>query len=161
MTAYAYAGQLLVDRPKESMMPDRPIYTGHEKLHRLGDCAWRSPTCEIRNATDLEVANFYGSETTHKVMLVNGEPVAMTHCSRVNGRLWVMLKVNGQLSTQHASKLFWAARHKLREIGADEPAYTVCQFPSAERFLATLGFVPTDETLDGHRVWMWTSEHSR
>ena len=118
-------------------------------------------TCEIRNATDLEVAAFYGQDTHHKVMLVDGVPVAMGATSRVNGRLWIMLKVKGAIGAKAGRQLFWATMKMLREIGAAEPVFAVCQFESAERFLATLGFFPTQETIDGYRVWTWISAHSR
>ena len=110
---------------------------------------------ELRPATALEVAAFYGTTPTIQTgLFVDGVCIAMGAVARVNGAPWAILRVSGDVSG-YGMRIVRALRAGLD--GIEEPVRTLCHvdlYPEAPRLLRLLGFVPTQETYDDRTVWI-------
>ena len=84
-----------------------------------------------------------------------GAERAVVHLTTLHDRRWAFVDVM-QLSAAEAVRVMLAMRRWLAD--SRETVYALAQtdkHATAERLLGIMGFVPTDETGNGMRVWQW------
>lgn len=89
---------------------------------------------------------------TH-VLYADGNAQALGGLIDCAGRSFVVLDTVGDCSA-FGSAMLWAMRRMIRrQSGSLYAQCQVAKFPQAPRLLTWLGFSPTDELLNGARVW--------
>lgn len=89
---------------------------------------------------------------TH-VLFADGRPQALGGLLDFGDRAFVVLNTLGDCS-RFGTAMLWAMKRMVKDH--PPPLYAQCQaerYPQAPRLLTWLGFSPTDEILNGARVW--------
>lgn len=105
----------------------------------------------VTEATPEEICRFFGIEAW--VGIKDDRVVGIAGFRRDGDRVWGFLDLSGKPPPLTMIK---AIKRRLDET--DEPVYVGCAehlFPSAPKLLTLLGFAPTEETVQGMRVWAW------
>ena len=101
---------------------------------------------EVRNATPVEVAQFFsGRETVYDLVKIGDEVVAMAGFVWEGPRLWAVLDIKRDSGVPTVLLVRGLLRGLQRRGGV---IHTVCdhlKYPGAPRLLKTLGFRPTTE----------------
>jgi hypothetical protein len=113
---------------------------------------------EIRPPTAPELADIYARGSEHLVGVVDGKPAAYIGFRPLEGRLWGIFGVLGEMDAKAKRQLFYAFRAHLRT--KTTPVYVLATDKAAERLLRLLGLAPTHETYVGKDVWAWTPARS-
>jgi hypothetical protein len=120
-------------------------------------------TPEIVPADDDSVARFYGVQFSNrwigkairKGRLVAGFGGAM----EISDGVWfAFLDIPAHLRRSINYRHILAALGEMKSMGA-QTIRAACEsdIPGAEALLQRLGFLPTDEEIDGRKVWEWRS----
>jgi hypothetical protein len=112
---------------------------------------------EIRAASREEIAELYVNFAQHWTAAVDGRPVAIGSLSKTGERWWACFTIVGDVGRSGAA-VVRGVRRRFGEHNQD--IYAVCQSPAAERFLSLVGCVPTEETVNARRVWVWKPRQS-
>lgn len=106
----------------------------------------------VRSASREEIAELYINFAQHWTAAVDGRPVAIGSLSKTGERWWACFTIVGDVG-RHGAAVVRGVRRRFIEHNQD--IHAVCQSPAAERFLSLVGCVPTEETVNARRVWVW------
>lgn len=108
----------------------------------------------VRRATVADYMAFFHGELPSWVATHEGQAVAIGGFVQRSGRCWAYLNVRpGQSVGAGITVLRAVTRHLKAVKGAVYVTCDVFEYPGAERLLAHLGFVQTDEVDNNMKVW--------
>lgn len=112
---------------------------------------------EVGNPKPYELAAFYHEMGELVMLKVDGVGAAVGGFAKdAHGRLWAWLDTKPGIVAGNGRAVVRAVRRHLEAAGA--PVFVHChadKHPTAERLLTVLGFKPTEEVIDGKRIWVW------
>lgn len=120
----------------------------------------------IVEATDMDFVRFFKMDapTGHwfgKAMKEGRLVKAIAGIIRVDdGRYFGFMDLRGSARYPLIFRVFKRVVERLPETHSITELFVTCdrQYRRSEEFLARLGFVETDETIEGNKVWKW--QHS-
>lgn len=110
----------------------------------------------LREASDAEIAAVFRANANHIVATLDSEPVVYIRLQTIEGRRWGTINMLSTVAPSAVAMVFYTLKRRLKEERV--PIHATATADGSGRLLRLIGLVPTDETVVGKRVWVWTPE---